>query len=345
MDGLDTAQKINSYAKYKEYLLYHIKNKDVIMVQGSPGIGKSEIIEALIEALKIKNPAIKFVMFNERLYQRGDFAPGAAYINDKENITSWTVPIWLKHITDCQDNGQMVILILDDAHLIKPYVQDMLYQYLERYQLNEAQAKRHPIVMIGNWGIESAKCYNVQSPVMGRIAAFYKLKPNVKEWIYRFDKELNKKIKLFVLKYPSLFYTEFPEEMEKFSSPRDWLRLNKAIDTHPLGFKCAVAYIGKTAGGKFIKEYDLLVEDIDEILKENYSTMSQQVLASEQLGVMVEESRVNEIFNYIHKKFNTAGEALTIYYKIIHGRRLLKALQGNEKASKLAKQINDAMMV
>lgn len=354
---------IDKYSLLEKVFKFHLTNpKDIIIITGAPGIGKSEITISTIMGLNASRAKMlqdiyaiksgnlpegidpnqlkkKYVPIVERSYQRGDFAPGMGYIDIEKKLTASTKPIWLQKINDVQAAGDIPVLIMEDAHLTLPYNQNMLYEYYEQFQINEYKAEPHPIIIIGNWGVRSAKCHDFQSPVMGRVTAYYKFVPNMEEWIVRFQNIIDPKLKVFLAKYPEAFYTEDPREMEKFSSPRDFMRFNEQITKNPMGIKSAPAYIGEI-GFKFIQDYDHLYDNVDRIMKEKYTDLPSRIRAAEQLGYLVEADRVNEIYNFIDDEYKSE-EALIMYQKIIIMRRLLSKLKDNEKAQKMAKKLNE----
>lgn len=259
---------------YKKVLKSDIENFRRVIVSGSPGIGKSAILKGL-QSVKGETKLIldtklspEWEVIEERIYNRGEFAAGIPTIIDTPDgeTTAWTIPEWMLKIKDAQAKGKKVVLLLDDFHLLVEELQKIFYQFLESFSINGFSVEPCAIVLLGNYNVEELSMKaTIESPIMGRMDAFYQLQPDFEEWMQHVD--IHQKILVYLAQNKKDFYTENPENTTMYPSPRTWEKASRIMEKgHPLGKNILMAVLGEKVGGDIAAQWDSLGMTLEEML-------------------------------------------------------------------------------
>lgn len=264
---------------YRKVLKSDIENFRKVLVSGAPGIGKSKMLESLVRNEEAdtqfdtnESLSSDWVIIEERIYNRGEFAVGIPSIVKDENTgietTIWTAPEWLIKIKKAQDEGKKVCILFDDFHLLVEELQKPMYEFFESFSLNGFEVDPCSIVILGNYNVEELSMRaEIESPIMGRLHMFYELEPDFKEWAM--NVEVNNKL----LHYFSMnrgagkFFTPNPMNTEMYPSPRTICSASRIIDSgHPLQERCLPGILGEVVGTEIVSQWKELGMTFEEML-------------------------------------------------------------------------------
>ena len=320
---------------YAKVLKHDIENFRRVVISGAPGIGKSVILKALQSEEGKKKEMFEdklspeWEIIEERIYNRGEFATGIPTITTTEDgseSTTWTIPEWMLKIKDAQKRGKKVCLLLDDFHLLVEELQKPMYEFFERFTLNNFSVDPCAIVILGNYNVEELSMKaTIESPIMGRMHAYYQLKPDLKHWMLNVD-GIHQKILVYLSQNPENFYTENPENTTMYPSPRTWEKASQTIsEGHPLKQNILLAILGEKVGGHIAGLWNELGMSIDEMLtptnKPLDNAIKAMLLAKE---ANLEKGKTN-FFNILEVMDAKFSEELTMNFLLTTFRKFKKS--------------------
>ena len=339
-NGAFNGLEINT-EKYMSLISFVIKESLTVIIDGAPGVGKTQIIQSHCsnfdpETGKFSNKIIHFnkrdyelIFQEERSYQRGDTVAGLPDISP-ENITQWTIPEWLVPSMSAEKFNELmirklkdgkidklppekkVVLIFDDFHACEEYQQRMLYQFLENYRVNGHEVKKLPIFIIGNFSVNSANVTKLPSPVISRCCGMYQIEPRHDTWLEWAGKnKMNPAIIAFVAAHKEFLFTENPILGEVYPCPRAYEKLNTMMEWD---LESAIAILGKKVGAQFKKEAPLINKSNEELLKVTNTPTDLSNLAI--LALRVGEKK-NDKLLYKVLKNNFRREFLVVFVRIL----------------------------
>jgi len=274
-----------------------LQDVDKLLISGSPGIGKSEIIYQVCNKLNLK-------VYETRLYEQGESAAGLP--RSQDGITRFDKPFWLDELI----KGGYQVLFLDDFHLVPPQIQRFLYKLLTHKELHDYKVPQDlKVILAGNFKIDSADSSEVQSPIMSRLHLAIEYEPDPEVFLKfarsqqdRFDS----RVIAFIQANPDLLYTKEPPTSEMFPCPRTWEYASRLLSkTNDPRFLLGV--VGTRAGSIFQEFWNLLNQDFNTIVKTvSYkSSIKDQVIASlisaQEYCKEQDVSRKSNIFKYVEQ--------------------------------------------
>lgn len=222
-----------------------------VMLWGSPGIGKSQIIFQIASNNKVNIIDIRLSQMEPSDLRGIPFKNG--------NLVDWSVPSLLP---DSKRHGEQGILFLDEITSAPPTVSAAAYQLiLDRCLGDYIVPKGWVIFAAGNRQGDRGITYSMPAPLANRFSHF-ELDVNLDDWVtWAYKNNIDERIIGF-LRYRPEYLFDFNSKYNPtaFPSPRTWEFVHKALKkfgTDLFLFKqAASACVGKVAGAEittFIK--------------------------------------------------------------------------------------------
>lgn len=268
--GVSTMQlwhTIENLENALEKLLTDGKN---ILISGDSGIGKSQIFA---QVCKRKGKTLEIIP----AYDYGEFITGLPKVNSV--VTSFTKAEWVHNVLSNKPD----VILFEDAHLIRPEYLNHFYTTLLERQFQGSQLPPESIiVMIGNWGVDSAMYNDIPAPIMGRIDYCFNFIPNPDLWI-KWGKENG--IHEYVLNYIDMFKNDFVRTTnfnEISISPRKWEKFSNDLKSG-LSEELYECSIGIDLATKFKDFSSTFTYSLDDILKSDFNMLNE----NQKIGLVV----------------------------------------------------------
>lgn len=253
---------------------------------GTPGGGKTSI---LYDMCKQNNWNLINVHFALKPIEETGGIPTIQKItiNGKETLgTEWSIPDLIIKINELSEQHQLVVINLDDSHLLTPIHMAVLYELLtERSMRGFKIAQNAAFTMAGNFGSNKAGAKNMFSGIMNRIC-LYPIVADFDGWKNNFAIKNNVHRSVISFLQNNIYRKYFHEDEQidsPWASPRAWTRLSTLITQYEYAFGkyidseellyIATGHVGKSAAGEFNTYYQIYSKfDISSILQsaENY---------------------------------------------------------------------------
>jgi hypothetical protein len=204
------------------------KSCAVLMLLGSPGIGKTQVMSEFCEkhgyGLIVHHMAIMLL----------EMLTGLPRPGHQEGTIEWSKPEILNFDKLLiPSKNSKIILFLDDIHLCTKEIQKYLFRLIDSnnrgihgYSLPDNVA----IVMAGNQDTDKAGFQQILAPVSNRIY-FQKVHSDAKCWINNFAIKNGIRIDIisFIDQHTDMISSD-PLESKAWASPRSWTNCSKQID-------------------------------------------------------------------------------------------------------------------
>jgi hypothetical protein len=191
--------------------LYHARIPG--FVEGSPGVGKSDIFRQLCDKLGIRLIDVRLSQFDSVDLR------GALYIEN--NRTAWAIPHFLP--TDPDSKG---IILFDEFNSAPIDVQPPAYQIFLDRQLGDWKMPDGWVAMAAGNLLSDRAITNKTSTAFNNRVVFLALEPHLDDWCrWAVANDIPPALIAFVRFRPNLLFTFDPKSSEKpFGSPRSWGR-------------------------------------------------------------------------------------------------------------------------
>ncbi len=183
---------------------------------GSPGVGKSNVVAQVCEALNMALLDVRAGLLNPVDLM------GIPHVNG-DGRAHWAIPDFLPQ--ESRD-GKRGLLLLDELTTAPPSVQAACYQLtLDRrigdYVLPDGWA----VAAAGNLETDRGVVNKMPTPLANRFAHFL-VEPDIKDWVkWAANKQLDGRVIGFIRYRPELLWSFDPKSNEKaFPTPRSWER-------------------------------------------------------------------------------------------------------------------------
>ena len=215
---------------------------------GKPGIGKSQIVEALAKEL-----GMKFIDFRLSQIDNTDLK-GIPHVEEKSKMCYWASPEELPLKNNPKYKGTKGILFLDEINRASEDVLQSCFQLIYDYKIgaNEIEAGWR-IVCAGNLGEEDGCSVIELDPAMkGRMIKF-RLDCTVDEWVewaskHNIVSEIVDFIKLNGEKW--LYFENGEKGCNEFVTPRQWTQFSTVIENNPeMSVKEVTNFLGNSIIG------------------------------------------------------------------------------------------------
>ena len=196
------------------------KNRPV-MLWGSPGIGKSDIVQQI--GLKHKRNVIDLRLL---LMEPTDLR-GIPYYNKDNKTMDWAPPVDLP--SDPKDTS---ILFLDEMNAAPPAVQAAAYQLILNRRIgNYILPKGVSIVSAGNRETDRGVTYRMPSPLANRMVHI-EMAVNFEDWLsWAVKKEINADVVGYLTFAKQDLYDFDPASSSRgFATPRSWSFVSEVLD-------------------------------------------------------------------------------------------------------------------
>ncbi len=227
------------------------------LIWGTPGIGKTELVEAVGRKLQREVLTVHAVTF-EPTDLRG-------LPNIKDNKTCWSIPDFLPKI------GTSGILFLDELNRAATSTQNALLRLMREKKIGDyCLPDTWDIVAACNPSKSSSGVMQTSSAMNNRVMHLF-MDADLDEWCnWHLKADLNAMVRAFVRFRPEHF-NKFDKSALAFPSPRSWESVSKISSRHPVQQVALGMYGGLVGHGvaveflAFEKIYNNL-PDIDDIL-------------------------------------------------------------------------------
>jgi len=191
-----------------------------LMIEGAPGIGKSDLIRQEAEARGWKLFDIRLPLMNPTDLR------GMPTVNREKRVAEWFPPAFFP-----QEPG--AIIFLDELTTAAPMVQVAAYQLVLNRQLGEYKVPAGvPVIAAGNRGTDRSVVYEMPAPLRNRFCSIT-LDADFESWkSWALSKEMATEIVGYLNWKPqSLFNFDSHKTQGAFASPRSWEMTSRLIKT------------------------------------------------------------------------------------------------------------------
>ena len=236
----------------------------IIYLSGSPGVGKSSLMEQVAKKLDI---SLNVKYLSTMLIEQISGLPIPASSDQKEYY--WSKPeLFSEDHLKIKSNGPNTILFLDDAHLCCKSIQNYLFQLLTYKSIhNHKLSDNYVIVLAGNKSTDSAGAQPIMSPIVNRLL-FVDVVTTVESWVNDFaiTYGVRQDVMSFLGLYPDLLQSP-PLESAPFASPRSWTHYSDSLDQLESKGRLSTSdylilghgHIGEDYAGKFVEYVKLFM--------------------------------------------------------------------------------------
>jgi hypothetical protein len=198
-----------------------IKKQRPLMIWGSPGIGKSDIIQQIGDQLGRNVIDLRLLLMEPTDLR------GIPYYNKEKNCMDWAPPIDLP----ANDNDTS-ILFLDEINAAPPAVQAAAYQLILNRRIgNYVLPKGVSIVAAGNRETDRGVTYRMPSPLANRMVHI-ELAVNFEDWLsWAVINEVHPDVVGYLTFAKQDLYDFDPASSSRgFATPRSWIFVSDILD-------------------------------------------------------------------------------------------------------------------
>lgn len=196
-------------------LLYLVASKRPIFIWGSPGIGKSSIVEQFAKAIDMECVSLL----------GSQLAPediiGVPQI--QEDVSVFLPPKMIA-------KKKPYVLFLDELNACSQEVQKAFYSLINEKRIGEYHLPEGSIVIgAGNRSQDNAIVKNMSSALINRMI-HVELEVNVKQWLnWAYQNNLHEYVTGYIRQRPDHLYSNPPKTQDTYSTPRSWHMLSDAL--------------------------------------------------------------------------------------------------------------------
>jgi len=225
------------------------------MMHGAPGVGKTQIVEALAKHIGGK-------LYDVRLTQidTADLR-GLPYYDHQNRTTQWYRPEDLP-----RDEGP-AILFLDEITAASPLLQPTVYGLLQERRVGQHKIPEATIIIAaGNTVDDGAVAYEMGTAISDRLVHLV-VQANPEDWINSFaiQKKIHPSVLAFIKSRPDLLETlnaSIKAEHMIAATPRSWERVSHIMNNVE-DRETKLIMIAGTVGTAIASEFIRAAEDID----------------------------------------------------------------------------------
>lgn len=320
-----------------------IARKHAVMLMGSAGIGKSQVVAQVAEYFRTTLDP-NFGLIDVRLSQMDPVdLRGVPFTRD--NVTYWARPSFLPDC-DKQPNG---ILFLDEMNSAPPSVAAAAYQLvldrgLGEYRLGDGWL----ICAAGNLSSDRGVTFTVPAPLTNRFLPLT-VETNLDDVLsHAMTKDINPLVLAFLKSRADLLHKFDGKEYvsgEQFPTPRGWFRASDLLQL-PLGDKqldeLIMASVGKEAGHvflTFLKNYEG-VASFEDILNDPENTPIPEELGKRYAVTMTIAARMDKfnadtVYKYL-KRLPREMQVLAVTMSYRRSRDITRTKMFDEYSAEIA---------
>lgn len=229
----DAKKWIQTAVRFQQSSLKNGRSCSYLYLAGPPGIGKSEMFEQICQE---NGWGLIVKYMGTLLTEQITGLPKAT--SEDSNFTEWTIPeIFNFKNPRVQRNpnqeGQPIILLLDDAHLCTKTIQSYMFQLLTYRCIHDHILPDDVIIFLaGNRSSDAANFQNILAPISNRLD-FREVKAEVDDWVSNFAIKNNVRQDIIAfLQHTEGSFQTTPLESQPWASPRSWTHASYHIDAY-----------------------------------------------------------------------------------------------------------------
>ena len=207
-----------------------VKRKRPVMLWGPPGIGKSEIVESIVEDIVATGKRAKLYDMRLSMCEPTDIM-GIPYFDSEAKTMKWAPPALLPVASDAEDYDQ-VVLFLDELNGAAPAVQAAAYQLILNRKVGEYELPDNvAVVAAGNRETDKGVTYRMPKPLANRFVHF-EVAANFDDWFeWAIEHDVNADVVGYLTaKKDQLFKFDAKSPDHAFPTPRSWTFVSELLE-------------------------------------------------------------------------------------------------------------------
>ena len=221
---MDTARTL-SPNKAKSRISHAITKKRPVFIWGPPGIGKSDIVHQIGDALDAHVIDVRL-----SLWEPTDIK-GIPYYSAEDNKMSWAPPVELPDAAMASQH-KAIILFLDEMNSAAPAVQAAAYQLILNRRVGAYELPDNVyIVAAGNRETDKGVTYRMTAPLANRFVHL-ELAVSFDDWFnWAVDNKIHKDVVGFLQFAKRDLYDFDPKSPNRsFATPRSWSFVSELLE-------------------------------------------------------------------------------------------------------------------
>ena len=221
---MDTARTL-SPNKAKSRISHAITKKRPVFIWGPPGIGKSDIVHQIGDALDAHVIDVRL-----SLWEPTDIK-GIPYYSAEDNKMSWAPPVELPDAAMASQH-KSIILFLDEMNSAAPAVQAAAYQLILNRRVGAYELPDNVyIVAAGNRETDKGVTYRMPAPLANRFVHL-ELAVSFDDWFnWAVDNKIHKDVVGFLQFAKRDLYDFDPKSPNRsFATPRSWSFVSELLE-------------------------------------------------------------------------------------------------------------------
>jgi len=221
---MDTARTL-SPNKAKSRISHAITKKRPVFIWGPPGIGKSDIVHQIGDALDAHVIDVRL-----SLWEPTDIK-GFPYYSAEDNKMSWAPPVELPDAAMASQH-KAIILFLDEMNSAAPAVQSAAYQLILNRRVGAYELPDNVyIVAAGNRETDKGVTYRMPAPLANRFVHL-ELAVSFDDWFnWAVDNKIHKDVVGFLQFAKRDLYDFDPKSPNRsFATPRSWSFVSELLE-------------------------------------------------------------------------------------------------------------------
>lgn len=221
---MDTARTL-SPNKAKSRISHAITKKRPVFIWGPPGIGKSDIVHQIGDALDAHVIDVRL-----SLWEPTDIK-GIPYYSAEDNKMSWAPPVELPDAAMASKH-KAIILFLDEMNSAAPAVQAAAYQLILNRRVGAYELPDNVyIVAAGNRETDKGVTYRMPAPLANRFVHL-ELAVSFDDWFnWAVDNKIHKDVVGFLQFAKRDLYDFDPKSPNRsFATPRSWSFVSELLE-------------------------------------------------------------------------------------------------------------------
>ena len=212
-----------------DIVLRAMKAERPIFIWGAPGIGKSELVQQIVDSGELGNAYM--IDLRLALMEPTDLR-GYPFRNPENNLMEWAPPADLptQELADAHDT---IVLFLDELNSAPPSVQAAAYQLVLNKRIGQYKLPTNvKIVAAGNRETDRGVTYRMPSPLTNRFRHI-NMEVNFEDWsIWATDNKVHQDV-IGYLTYSKadLFDFDPKTSSQAFATPRSWNYVSEILNT------------------------------------------------------------------------------------------------------------------
>lgn len=212
-----TEQRTVTIQQAKNELMFCMRKKRPVFLWGPPGIGKSELVQAISDEMGGKMYDLRLALMDPSDLK------GVLYYNPVQGNATWSSPPDLPSAEEAA-KYPVVVLFLDEMNAAPPATQAAAYQLVLNRKVGTYELPDNVVIVAaGNRDTDRGVVYRMPSPLANRFIHL-NLRPDFESWQ---SWAIDNKIHADVVGYLShhkvdLFSFDAKNSSQAFATPRSW---------------------------------------------------------------------------------------------------------------------------